>query len=158
MHSSRPTWAGCYRVTPLAMSSVVQLLLNPPTRLQYRICKCCRNWPRPMSNLALLIGWHCGCFFPRDRMRCGAACSWSYTPVSPAVYRLSVWHKKERCVLCAVCSCATPWTPWGHRSVCMYSRQLSRVNNATIRAKKEMRYKYLDKLTVWKLKLHLFWW
>jgi len=24
--------------------------------------------------------------------------------------------------------------------------------------KKEMRYKYLDKLTVWKLKLHLFWW
>jgi len=44
--------------------------------------------------------------------------------------------------------CSPRATAWGHRSVCTYSRQWSRVNDATILhvPKKEVRYTYLDKI------------
>jgi len=39
--------------TPLAMLSVVCFWTHP---LVYRICKCFRNWPRPM--IESMTGWH----------------------------------------------------------------------------------------------------
>ena len=76
-----------------------------------------------MSNLAILTGWHCGCFFPRDRMR-----SCMLVVTSAGYHRPYLYLSDIR----------EPYSPrataWGHRSVSTYFRQWSRVNHATIRA------------------------
>jgi len=78
--------------TPLAMSSVVCFWTHP---LVYRICKCFRNWPRPMIEFGLNDWLTCTAdASPGDRMRdWPTACLWSHAPVSLAVSRLSDLRK-----------------------------------------------------------------
>ena len=96
--------------------SVVCFWTHP---LVYRICKCFRNWPRPMIEFGLndlLTLWT---LFPRDRMRgWQTACLWLHAPVSLAVSQ-SVWS-----------------TPGNEVGLIM----------RLYAPKKEMRYKYLDKI------------
>jgi len=121
------TLCECYRATPLAMTC--RSLLNPPTRLQYL---CFRNWP----CLALLTGstgWHCGRFFPRDRLHaCGhKRCHRPYLSGSDAD-----WRKKYS-------SAAI------YEAIVLYARTPSNEVGLIMRLcvpNKEMHYKYLHKI------------